>query len=80
MRGVVKKVMGNKYGVVADDEYDDEEDYQRKVELENLEKMTKSQEDHDSDDDLDLDGIETGRTDNETIGYSYGHTFAVHDL
>ena len=81
MRGIVTKVMGNKYGVVADDEYDeDEEDYQRRVELENLEKMTKSQEDHDSDDDLELEAIEGGRTDNETFGYSYGHTFAVHDL
>ena len=80
MRGIMRKIVGNKYGMVADDEYDDEEDYQRKVELENLEKMTKSHEDHDSDDDLDLDGIETGRNDNETIGYSYGHTFAVHDL
>ena len=77
-KSVLTKVMGNAYNIVASDELYDDEVRERRMELANLQKMTKT-EVYDSDDDLDLDGIVTGNA-SQTMRHSYGHTFASHDL
>eukprot|EP01084_Bolivina_argentea_P193704 332301_1 len=78
-KSLIAKIMGNSYVLANEDDIDyDDETIRRRIEMENLEKMTKV-EPHDSDDDLDLDGIVTGAN-NQTFAYSYGHTYAMHDL
>eukprot|EP01083_Nonionella_stella_P006747 19526_1 len=73
---VFGRLWANPYGAVPNDDLDAA---QQRLELQNLKRMTRSDM-HDSDDDLQLDGMmHTGQNSNDTSAYN-AHTVALQDL